>query len=102
MTNMELLNEVEVLKFKNSGQQETIVHLRNANLKLYGEIDNLEADLSKTISEFEAFKVGARTFQKLAEGHIIAEAATYADLKIKLLNSLTAKVYGEAKKDNGV
>ena len=98
MTNMELLNEVEVLKFKNSDQQETIVHLRNANLKLYGEIDNLEADLSKTISEFEAFKVGARTFHKLAEAQIVEESVTATDLKLRLINSQTAGVYGEAKK----
>ena len=97
-SDMELLNEVEVLKFKNSGQQETIVHLRNANLKLYGEIDKLHSELSKTREEFEAYKVGARTFHKLAEAQIVEESVTATDLKLRLINSQTAGVYGEAKK----
>ena len=109
MTKTKLLNEVEILKFKNSVQQETIERLRNAilnlrdsNLKLLNEVDKLHADLSKTRAEFEAYKVGARTFHKLAEAQIVEEAVTATDLKLRLINSQTAGVYGEAKKGVGI
>jgi hypothetical protein len=102
MTKMQLLNEVEVLKFENSGQQETIVLLRNANLKLYGEVYKLHAELSKTRAAFEAYKVGARTFHKLAEAQIAEGDVTATGLKLKLINSQTAGVYCEAKKGAGI
>ena len=104
-SDMELLNEVEVLKFQNSGQEETIGHMRNVNLnlrddnfKLRNEVDKLHAELSKTRAAFEAYKVGARTFHKLAEAQIVEESVTATDLKLRLINSQTAGVYGEAKK----
>lgn len=65
------------------------------------ESDNLYHVLEKTRADFEAYKVGAQTFQSLAEEEITQTAAVNTKIRIKLLNSLTAKVYSEAKATAG-
>jgi len=108
-TKKQLLNQVEILKLQNSLYLEEISSLRRVNADLTAasasksdRIDKLFRELGKSNSEFDAYKVGAQTFQKLSEEQIIKEAAEVTILKLNLLNSLAATVYGEAKKDNGV
>jgi len=104
-----LITHNEVLKFQNAGFVEEIANLRKVNRdiselnwKRYESISNLKAELSQVSDQFAAYKEGAQAFQKLAELQIINEAAVSTDLKLKLLNTTTAIVYGEAKRDHGV
>jgi len=90
ITKKNLLNQIAALKQQNENLLETIKGLRVSNA-------DLVRDMRKVNSSFEAFKVGAKEFHKLAEEQITLEASTVVDLKLKLINSLVSEVYEEAK-----
>jgi len=108
-TKAQLLNQNEVLKHQNASQIEEIANLRRVNKTLteknwqrFDAINKLEEEVSTVRAQFAAYKQGAHTFQTLAQEEIKAQALELVTQKINLLNSLTATVYGQAKKEAGV
>jgi len=108
-TKKQLLNQVEILKLQNSLYLEEISSLRKVNADLIKGRDSqslttqgLSEELDMAEKSLDAYMIGATTYQAFAEAEIIRQAKEATELRLKLLNSLAAKVYGEAKKDNGV